>query len=248
MLYNTIASSQMAKLENESVQVGESSGTLHERVSNSSRIYSTRKDCQDLKDRISAQVNDPDYWNIFASFLHGQCSKQTFDERMDVFLKTTELKLLHNELLRAIIYNAHFAMTPPLNVPIPRTEPPDHVRKVTLPTSTGTSFMTFTAADLRHLPSISQLTERIEILLTPRKIRLDSSLESQATALIFAQLKKFVLRILENCVTMLAVGPTGERGAIRITPDQILHVLRANEELVSVVSPAVLTKYSTVQV
>jgi hypothetical protein len=236
----------MSKLETEGVQVGESADTLRERIANSSQIYSTRKDCQSLKQRILALVEDPGYWSTLACFLHGQCSKQTFDDAMHGFLKTPEVRILHNELIRSIIYNAHFAMSPPENTIVPRPEIPQHIKKAASSgsVSANASFATYTATDLRHLPSISQLSNRIEILLNSRKIRVDS----KAAGLIFAQLKRFIVRLLENSTALLSIRSTGERNPVKITTTQIVHVICADADLVAVVSPAILTKYSHVSV
>jgi hypothetical protein len=135
-------------------------------------------------------------------------------------------------------------MSPPANVTIPRTELPQHIRKAGLapPSTPATSFMTYTAADLRHLPSITQLSERLDILLSSRKIRV----ESKAAAILFGHLKRYIVTLLESSVALLSVRHDGSRREVRITTSQIMHVLRANGGLVSVVSPAVLTKYSNV--
>jgi hypothetical protein len=232
----------MARLESESVQVGESEDTLRERVANSTQIYSSRRDCHSLKARLLELVGDGDYWNTLACFLHGQCSKQTFDETMHHCLRTSETKLLHNELIRSILFNAHFAMTAPRDVELPHIECPAAAKRApaAAPAPPARPFITYTASDLRHLPSLNQLSERTRILLDARKVRV----ESKAMGLIFTHLKKYVLRILENSVALLSVKGGKEQKEMRITTTQILHVMATNGELASTVSPAVFTKYS----
>jgi hypothetical protein len=232
----------MARLESESVQVGESEDTLRERVGNSTKIYSSRRDCHSLKARLLELVGDGDYWNTLACFLHGQCSKQTFDETMHHYLRTSEAKLLHNELIRSILFNAHFAMTAPRDVALPRVEYPAAAKRppAAAPATAGRPFVTYTASDLRHLPSLNQLSERIGILLDARKLRV----ESKAMGLIFAHLKKYILRILENSVALLSVKGGREQKEMRITTAQILHVMTTNAELASIVSPDIFTQYS----
>ena len=233
----------MSKLATEGVQVGESAETCEARVANSAKIYTVRKDCQALKDQLLGVVKDPtEYWNTLARFLHGQCSKKAFDETMQGCLTTVEAKLLHNELIRSIIYNAHFTMIPPPNVTPPKPECPPHVRKVPPAgvQSQNASFMTYTASDMRHLPSLNQLSERIGILLNSRKI----SIESKAAALVFTNVKRYVMLILEGCVELVAVRKPDERTDVKITTDQVMHVLKMHSDLGSIVSPAVMSKYS----
>jgi hypothetical protein len=232
----------MERLESESVQVGESEETLRKRVANSTRIYATRRDCHSLKSRLLALVGDGDYWDTLACFLHGQCSKQTFDETMRRCLPTPEAKLLHNELVRSILFNAHFAMSAPPNVDVPHPDCPALAKRspATAPGPPARPFATMTASDLRHLPSLNQLAERIGILLDLRKVRV----ESRATGLIFAHLKKYVMTILENSVALLSVTGGRDRKGMRITTAQILHVMMSNAELASTVSPAIFAKYS----
>lgn len=233
----------MSRLATEGVQVGESTETCEARVANSSKIYTVRKDCQSLKERLLQIVTEPDeYWNTLARFLHGQCSKKLFDETMQKCLATTEAKLLHNELIRSIIYNAHFTMIPPPNVTPPKPECPPHVRKAA-PTGTqsqNASFMTYTASDMRHLPSVNQLSERMGILLGPRKI----AIESKAAGLVFGHVKRYVMLLLEGCVELSAVKKLDERADVKITTEQVMHVLQMQSDLGSIVSPAVMTKYS----
>jgi hypothetical protein len=193
-----------------------------------------------IKRKLLEVIGESDYWNTLASFLHGQCSKQAFDEAMHSFLRTPEAKILHNDLIRSIIYNAHFAMSPPDDLPAPRPERPLHIRRAVAVTPSGPSFATYTALDLRHLPSINQLSERITILIESRKIRVDS----KATGVLFAQLRRFVTRLLENTVVLLSLRGSGEKKETKIMTAQLIHVLSAHADLASIVSPAILTKYS----
>lgn len=234
----------MSNFITESVQVGESPETSLARIKNSSNIYSHRKNCINIKNRLLQIVQDPNgYWNTLACFLHGQCSKQSFDEKMHTYLKTTEAKVLHNDLIRSIIYNAHFSMIPPPNVTVPRPIVPSHIKEKQFLTNTQpkSNFMTYTASDLRHLPSINQLHSRIAILLNGR----DFESDSKATGLIFQELKKFILFLLESSVSLLSFRGSGDPKDMTITTDQVLHVLNNNQRLAGIVSSSVITKFAT---
>ena len=226
----------------ESVQVGDSPETTLERIQNSSNIYEKRKDCLVLKEKLISLVQEPDYWKTLACFLHGQCSKQTYDDKMNSCLKTAEARVLHNELIRSIIFNAHFSMIPPPNVTLPRVSIPTHMKKTpsTAIAQTKFTFMSYTATDLRHIPSINQLHSRISILLRGHEVE---SPEFKATSLIFKELKKFILLLLENSISLLSFRGSEDPKDMTITTDQILHVLRNNQRLAGIVSSSVITKF-----
>lgn len=234
----------MNNFTTESVQVGESPETSLARIKNSSNIYSHRKDCLSIKNQLLKIVQDPDYWNTLACFLHGQCSKPSFDEKMHTYLTTAEAKVLHNDLIRSIIYNAHFSMIPPPNVNLPRPSVPAHIKRIPPMTNSQpkSNFSTYTASDLRHLPSINQLHSRIAILLNGR----DFESDSKATGLIFQELKKFILFLLESSVSLLSFRGSGDPKDMTITTDQVLHVLNNNQRLAGIVSSSVITKFATV--
>jgi len=230
-------------LGTKAVQVGEPPDTSVERFANSEKIYTVRKDCMALKTRLLEVVTEPDYyWVTLACFLHGQCSRQTFEEAMQNCLKTAAAKVMHNELIRSIVYNAHFAMLPPPNMPPPKLECAVPAKRATPTVVTGpsASFMTYTASDLRHLPNMGQLAARVEILLGARRIAADP----KALPLVFGHMKRYIMLILESSADLLAVQRVEERTDVRITTAQVLHVLQTRGELASTVSPAMLTKYA----
>lgn len=230
-------------LVTEGIQVGDSPEASLEKVKNSSGIYSNRKDAHAIREKLFKIVSDTEYWNTFACFLHGQCSKQSFDDVMQNCLQTREAKLLHNELIRSILYNAHFSMRPPPGVEVPKPVVPAAVKKAQPPSNNpkNATFMTYTAADLRHLPSINQLSLRIGVLLNSMHL----NVESKATGLLFSELKKFIMTLLENSSALLTYRGSSEQGELKITSAQVLHVLTNQQKFASIVSPSVLTKYST---
>jgi hypothetical protein len=225
--------------DDKEVQAGEPAFTFQDRVENSKQVYSTRRDCLSLKSRLLDLVKDPDYWSTLADFIHGCYTRQTYDNAMDSFLPTTEARLLHNELIRSILHNAHFAMSPPPNVnqerikrlqpPVKHPHPPP-VRQFLVPN---------TAVDLRHLPSLTQLNTRIGMLLSQSRLKADS----KAIGLVFSGTKRYVLALLRESLSFIVND--GEKGYIILAPDQILHAVNANKELASIVSPSLSTKYAS---
>lgn len=231
------------ELDDAGVQVGECPDHLKERVKNSASIYSLRKDSVQIKQQLLdliAKDQQQDYWSTLASFIHGQCSKTRFDEIMERCLQTNEAKIMHNELIRSIIYNAHFSMLPPPNVEIPHAKATVRASKPPMPVQQikNQNFMTFTAADLHHLPSINQLTKRVGVVIQDAKL----SIDSKAVNEILTELKKFVCQILYKSLELAASeGPAN--GHNHITVDHVQQVLKMNSNISNVISPSVISKF-----
>jgi hypothetical protein len=167
----------MAEQEDEETQVGDFLASQAEPPPLPPDIYNLRRDSNAIKVRLLALVNDPEYWRVFSTFVYGQCSKEIFDECMERLLRTPEMRILHNELIRAVLYNAHFAMVPPEGVPTPPPPPP--TIKPTPPPRTVT-FTTYSAADLRHIPSLAELTRRVSALSDAKKMLIASSIRKSS--------------------------------------------------------------------
>ncbi|KAH0785318.1 transcriptional regulator of RNA polII, SAGA, subunit [Histomonas meleagridis] len=228
----------------EGIQVGRTTDVLLAKARHYTNVYSTRKDCQTIKEQILEIVEDKDkYWNTLASFLHGQCSKQEYDDVMNQCLTDYRAKLLHNDLIRSILFNAHFSMIPPPGVNIVKTPTPPQPRPIQAPSqnSRNSSFSTYSASDMRHLPSINQLSSRIGILLSSRNIKV----ESKATGILFQELKRFIMSILENSALLVSSKGINPQENIVITHAQIMHVLNSDYRILNVVSPSLLSKYSS---
>lgn len=228
-------------MKNQNIQVGDSIEASVEKVKNSSGIYSCRKDACAIKTRLMELVKDTEYWSTFACYLHGQCSKQSFDEVMLKSLATPEAKLLHNELIRSLLYNAHFSMRPPPGIQVPKHKIPK-ITTVTQAASvpkTNSKFISYTAADLRHLPSINQLSSRIAVLISNKNITCDS----RASGLIFNELKSYIISILESSIKMISTENDVNK-ELRITTKQILHHISTNPNVSSLVSQSIMKKYA----
>jgi hypothetical protein len=85
----------------------------HALVTDLSLVYSTRKPLDALKFDLLQRVNNPLYWRTFRDFLSGHCQRDDFDSVMNACLTTNELKHMHNQLIRAILFNAHFSRVLP---------------------------------------------------------------------------------------------------------------------------------------
>lgn len=184
-----------------------------------------RKDSLKIKSRLLKLVNDPNYWIILSQFLKGECSKQTYDEAMDVFLQTNEARLLHNDFIRSILFNAHFSPTPPPGIPMPQKKLPEHL---TLNLNKKhhrikrRMFSSYSSADLGHIPSIEQLSSRVA-QLTSIKV------ENSAISLLFDELTHYILMVLKMCKD--SIPQFADKSEIIISASQIMNVLSAYKEL-----------------
>lgn len=184
-----------------------------------------RKDVLNIKARLLSLIKNPEYWIVLSQFLKGECSKQKYDETMNFHLITNEARLLHNDFIRAILFNAHFSPTPPPGIPIPQKKLPDHIilnqnkkhHKIT-----KKMFSSYSSADLGHIPSIEQLSSRVA-QLTPIKV------ENSAISLLFDELNHFILMVLKMCTDSLP--EFSDNSGIIISAGQIINVLSTYKEL-----------------
>ncbi|OHT16255.1 hypothetical protein TRFO_41903 [Tritrichomonas foetus] len=185
-------------------------------------IYTKRKDVLNIKSRLLTLVQNPEYWETLTHFLRGECSKQKYDETIDLYLTTNETRILHNDLIRSILYNAHFAAVPPPGIPMPQRKLPDHINmKTQRPQKTKVKlFCSYSASDLGHIPSIEQLSSRVGYLTT---LKVDNS----ALALLFSELKHYIISVLQQC-TEIGQNNCENSEKVIVSPSQIEYVLSAN--------------------
>jgi hypothetical protein len=76
--------------------------------------YPARLDLPGIKARLLAVAADPAvYWRIFQAFLAGTVDQAAFARVLARCLPTDEARRLHNQLVRAVLYNARFSPIPP---------------------------------------------------------------------------------------------------------------------------------------
>ena len=214
------------------------------KINNKSLIYKTRKDVGAIKNKILKKVNNPDYLHTLASFIHGQISKDEFDKKMDQFLVTNELKLLHNELLRAIIFNAHFSSIPPPGVIVPKKEHAIPPKKILppMPKPKNLDFKTFTSFEMMHLPSITQLNNRIRFILYSNSIKL--KLDPEVASYLQKSLFLFISQILKDCLSLTNSSFSLSESAL-IQPQHLIHSFYSGSVLSKILSDEVITKYTS---
>ena len=72
-----------------------------------------RMDTEAIKKQLLEAVANDEYWDCLCAWMSGRLSRKDFDDAMRRCLVTDKAKYLHNELIRSILYNAHFASLPP---------------------------------------------------------------------------------------------------------------------------------------
>lgn len=185
-----------------------------------------RKDVLNLKSRLLNHVKNPDYWKILSQFLKGECSKQKYDEAMDIYLQTNEARLLHNDFIRAILFNAHYSPIPPPGIPIPQKKLPDHI-KLNLNKKhykiKKKMLNSYSSVDLGHIPSIEQLSSRVSQLTS---IKVDNS----AISLLFDELNNYILMVLKICTE--SVPEISNQSNVTISANHIINVMSSYNELI----------------
>lgn len=164
----------------------------------STEIYTKRKDVIAIKERLLQLVPAEEYWSILNKFINGECSKVKYDEIIEKILLTNEMRILHNEFIRGIIYNAHFSTLPPPGISPPRSVPADIKPKVGNRAQKMKSVETFTAAEMGHIHSVEQLSSRLAVLLRASRVRVDH----KALLYLHKQLKQYVVLLLQKAVDL----------------------------------------------
>ena len=222
-----------------SSQVESIYSTHHSKLKSSGKIYQNRQDVQKIKSKLQSIVSCSDYWVTLSRFIHGGCPKQKFDEAMSMYLPNNDAKKLHNEFLRAILFNAHFASAPPPGIDLPPPRKVENASKKSAPQQKPrtdvTKFVSYASTDMGHLPSIEQLPLRAASVTRMK-------LEEKASVMIFIELKKYISLLLERCVQLRTRNHMSPVSMV-ITYNQVLHVINTTPELRAVISPSILTKF-----
>lgn len=226
--------------EEQSTQtIRDDENAVAERIKKVSDVYQKRKDILKLKSKLLSLVDSPEYWPTLAKFLHGECTKNKFDTTMNLCLKTNEARLLHNEFIRALIFNAHFSMKPPPNVVPPKAKYPNRPAPATrTPISNKRipNFISFFAADLGRLLSIEQMYNRVANM----KCTKDLTIDENALFALILELRHYLIRLLQTCIKL---APNDRSDVTILTSSLIGFVLRDNPKFGSIVSPSILSKF-----
>ena len=196
-------------------------------------IYVKRKDSQALKSELLTEVGNEEYWRYLCSFIHGECSKQEYDDKMKELLKTRELKVLHNQFIKSIIFNATYSMVPPAGAKIEQPEvPPIGKNPIHL------LYSTYTCRELGHIWSINQLLLRVDCILQGRRIRVSNN----GIKLMHQYLIKFIIFLLSRSIGVIPDRQeTGRNRFITITIlEQIVSVVPG---ISNTISPQILHQF-----
>lgn len=216
------------------------SSFTQEQLNKSGEIYNKRKDIIKIRERLQNLVTSPKYWITLATYIHGGCSKEKFDEEMAIYLPNNESKILHNELIRSILFNAHFSTCPPpgyvLHGRSSIHQKPKNKKVLNLNIRSGEmkSFHSFSAVNLRHIPTIIQLSSRLS---QSRNIIIDND----ALNLLFLELKQYILSLLQQSVS-LSIKNTQNSDSMIIHPTIVLHALKMNPKFSSILTPSTISK------
>lgn len=197
-------------------------------------FYATRRDVLALRREIDEKVPDKEhYGKILALYLHGMCSKEMFDDMASKQLITDELKLLHNNLLRAIVFNAHFSQLPPPNVTLRPHESTltnriQSTREIASQYIESPGVEIFTAAYLRRMLKSTEIEKRMRDILGP-KWKIDRNLPEYMRRALMCYVRTKLNR---------AHSLSCRNDRVRIT---VGHIFESNAESIS---PVLVSKYS----
>ena len=200
--------------------------------------YSTRKDVREIMNELESLITEKErYRSVFTSFIHGGCTKAHFDQMTSQVLTTNEARNLHNKLIQAIIYNAHFSTVPPpgIVIPPPKFLPEPGVKPYPqVKASHKSRFQTFTAADLRHIQSQKQLMNRVIVLLMHGgKLPVDD----EAIENLQINVIRYTGLVLKRCLDRSGPKP------ITLRVKNILSAIKEDDLCGAVTSTLLLTKY-----
>ena len=205
--------------------------------------YLKRIDTNEIRQRLEKLVPSPEYWRVFRLFIHGKCERAEFDACIEQNLKTNEQKHVHNELIKGIIFNAHYSAISPKGFvmkkqPIPKQKP--HI-DVAEPAQRKTQKLkTYLAADLHAIPSIVELQKKLE----QRSRELGVAVSRETVSVIHAELKRFIFYLLENSLSTVGKPPTTRR-TLNITTENVKAAINMDTKISSIVSSSVLSRFST---
>ena len=233
----------MSEFVSEETQNGEDTSDGPLKNKGNTNIFGLRRDCQQILNKIFECVNRDQYKTVLVSFLHGKITKEVFDAQMGAILVTTKAKVLHNELVRSIIYNAHFSMEPPPNVVIPKPasallrndaqmEPPIHLR---------TENKSYNSADMGHLPSVMQLMMKMEMIIKDKKLEY---IEPEASVQIIETVNKYLTTLLNKCLLASANTDSEKKNVIAL--ETAINVISSDKSIKMNISPFILKKYSSI--
>lgn len=189
----------------------------------------------------------PEYFCILSKFLYGSYSKSSYDSAMQHYLQTNEAKNLHNQFLRTILFNAHFAGSAPPNVQVP--PPKKIIKEETTPTkligmnkknALSYAFHTYTAADMRHLPSIEQMMKRVDVILKSKKYNINVS--DEAAKEIILSLRVYLTKMFSQCLR-LRNSRFDLTSRNKLSLELVLFILKNEKINAGLVSPSLMAKY-----
>lgn len=220
-------------------------GTPVEEQINSYRLSVSRtvkrKDVLEIKRKLQEHVQDNDYWTVLTRFIHGEIPKIKFDDAMRHYLRTNEAKNIHNEFIRAIIFNAHFSPIPPPGVTVsaysfrPHIPAQEHIAPAHFKTPEVNLCL---AQDLGHIPNAAQILKRIAMIPPVKGVKIDNDVGGA----LMLGLRYYIMRFLSSCINGEIRNWSSGTSSITVGARHIASAIRNDKELAGLVSPSILAK------
>ena len=227
--------------ETQSTQTDRTKTFTDQKIKNSSQFYNKRINIQLIREKLFELVPDNEYWSTFSNFLYGNCSKSRFNEIASLYLRTNESKLLHNDLLRGILFNSHYSIVPPPGISVTRKPKIKQTRQLLQCRNVLTKKIEpLTISELRILPTIDQFSERIQFILHNNYSR-DFSIEISSINLIHKELIKFIVYILKKAIEISYKDYMHPKD-ITLSAETISHILQNDTNANEIISPKMFEK------
>ena len=211
-------------------------------INSSPDLYNKRYDLIEIKRELESLVPSDEYWKVLRLFINGKCQREEFDNVMEKYLDTSEKKHLHNKFIRSIIFNAHFStIYPPGYVPKRKilSQGPSPEQMFTVLPKRSSKFKTYSAADLRAIPSILDFQKKLEI----KSQQQDMAISRDCGEVLHNELKKFILYVLDQSLLTVGKPPTTYR-TLKITSQNVKEAISMNEKIASIISEQLYKRYA----
>lgn len=229
--------------ETQSTQTNEQPELSIQQIDNSHQFYSKRYNLEIIRSKLYELVPEDEYWDTFSQFVFGFCTKKRFDEVTSLYLRTNQSKLLHNCLIRAVLFNSHFSLIPPPSIPITRKKKIDHTSTFkSLHRASRYQNLPLQAVNANYVSPKAKLSERVRKILSIASMK-DLTVDEEAVSLISNQVASLILNILRKTINLYLKNPI-DRTDTTISLDQLIQTVLTQINASEVLSPNLLQKIS----
>lgn len=193
-----------------------------------------RIDTLKIKDELKKRISDENYWILLKSYLNGKTKHEIFEDSIVKYLDDDRSRHLHNQLIKAILYNAHFSRVPPPGITLPRI-----IKSRSESGSDSTSNRFNQSCDyvpmIRCIPSLSDLSQTIKEAFIKSSLEVDD----EAILSIYNEMHVFLTNLLRESIINSFRNKSGN---ICINKNSLITAIETSV-LKSMISKHIFSKY-----